>query len=145
MHTSPDQQPSYSVAPATECSRHFANRTSPTHLQLLMNYSTARSICFSRQRLTIMATSSGGAAARRKRPWRKPREAKGPDEPLRTVRASPLSYITGHVVVEEEARDKVCVEEQPQREEQAVMETENKQTINRDGDERRLETVVKEQ
>ena len=37
-----------------------------------------------------MAASSGGAAARRKRPWRKPREAKGPDEPLRTVRASPL-------------------------------------------------------
>ena len=81
-----------------------------------------------------MAASSGGAAARRKRPWRKPREAKGPDEPLRTVRASPLSYITGHVVVEEEARDKVCVEEQPQREEQVVMETENKQTTNRDGD-----------
>ena len=47
---------------------------------------------------------------------------------------APLSYITGHVVVEEEARDKVCVEEQPQREEQVVMETENKQTINRDGD-----------
>ena len=84
-----------------------------------------------------MAASSGGAAARRKRPWRKPREAKGPDEPLRTVRASPLSYITGHVVVEEESRDKVCVEEQPQREEQVVMETENKQTINRDGDGRR--------
>ena len=81
-----------------------------------------------------MAASSGGAAARRKRPWRKPREAKGPDEPLRIVRASPLSYITGHVVVEEETRDKACVEEQPQREEQVVMETGNKQTINHGGD-----------
>ena len=83
-----------------------------------------------------MATAGGGAA-RRKRPWRKPREAKGPEEPLRSVRASPLSYIAGHhVVMEEEAKDKE--EEQQQRDEPMALETSgHEQMISRGGDGRR--------
>ena len=84
-----------------------------------------------------MATAGGGAA-RRKRPWRKPREAKGPEEPLRSVRASPLSYITGHhVVMEEEAKDKE-EEQQPRRDEPMALETSgHEQMISRGGDGRR--------
>ena len=103
-----------------------------------MNYSTVhvRSFCSSRLTRTIMATAGGGAA-RRKRPWRKPREAKGPEEPLRSVRASPLSYIAGHhVVMEEEAKDKE--EQQPQRDEPMALETSgHEQMISRGGDGRR--------